>query len=401
LSEATPSALRSDQAKIAISCVTILLAVTAVFMTQSIFLEISQSFEIQITEARHSFSVVSLFYAISFLFLGPAADKYDLPKIAVTGLTLLGLSVLFASYAPRFSLFLVAMGFMGFSAALIPASMFPYVSIIAPDEKRGVYVGSIVACGILGVILGRVSMGLLTQLMGWHSSFRIVAAVIFGFAVLSYLVLREKKPKEPNTKKLLSLYKNAIDLILDPKTLSLLLAGCGLFFGFLGMVTFLTYRLVAAPFNFTSGEVGWISFAGLSALIAPFAGGISKKIGEFKIIFISLLVCILSLQLMGWFDSILSTALGLLLLFLGVYSCQPLLFLVIGESVSRNSLGSASSLYIFFCIGSGSLSSILLGPVWTAYGWTGITLLCSLSLLIALLLMVYIKSCGLGHTEEA
>jgi hypothetical protein len=34
-----------------------------------------------------------------------------------------------------------------------------------------------------------------------------------------------------------------------------------------------------------------------------------------------------------------------------------------------------------------SLSSIILGPVWRSYGWHGITILCSISLLISLLIM--------------
>jgi len=143
-----------------------------------------------------------------------------------------------------------------------------------------------------------------------------------------------------------------------------LLAGFSLIFGFLGMITFLTYRLIASPFNFSSGEVGWISFAGITALIAPFAGNLSQKIGTYKIIFPGLLVCLLSFQLMGWFQSITLTVLGLLLLFLGVYVCQPLVFLLIGQNVPKESIGSASSLYILFCIGGGSLSSILLGPAW-------------------------------------
>ncbi len=174
----------------------------------------------------------------------------------------------------------------------------------------------------------------------------------------------------------------------NPKTLSLLLVGFGLYFGFLGMITFLTYRLVAPPFNFSSGEVGWISFAGITALIAPFSGSISQKIGLLKIIFPSLLICLLSFQLMGWFQSITLIVLGLLLLFFGVYSCQPLVFLLIGQSVPKESIGSASSLYILFCVGGGSLSSILLGPVWRSYGWHGITILCSISLLISLLIML-------------
>jgi hypothetical protein len=57
-----------------------MLAVSTVFMTQSIFLELSEFFKIHITQARFSFSIVSLFYAVAFIFLGPAADKFDLPK---------------------------------------------------------------------------------------------------------------------------------------------------------------------------------------------------------------------------------------------------------------------------------------------------------------------------------
>ncbi|MBT8362698.1 MAG: hypothetical protein KJO32_17245, partial [Deltaproteobacteria bacterium] len=91
--------------------------------------------------------------------------------------------------------------------------------------------------------------------------------------------------------------------------------------------------------------------------------------------------------LMGWFQSIVLTALGLLLLFLGVYAIQPLVFLLIGRNVPKESLGSASSLYILFCVGGGSLSSIFLGPVWQSYGWPGITTLSSVSLLVSLLIM--------------
>ena len=176
-----------------------------------------------------------------------------------------------------------------------------------------------------------------------------------------------------------------------PKTFALLFMGFCLFFGFLGMVTFLTYRLAGVPFNFTAGEIGWVSFAGVSALIAPFSGSISQKLGIFKITFFGLAVCLLSFQLMGWFESVPMTVLGLLLLFLGVYSCQPLFFLLIGESVPRESLGSASSLYILFCVSGGSLSSIFLGPVWTFWGWTGITVVCSASLLISILIMAMLS----------
>ena len=77
------AALKTNKSKLLIACTINLLAVSTVFMTQSIFLEISESFKIDLSEARFSFSIVSLFYAATFLFIGPAADKFNLPKIAV------------------------------------------------------------------------------------------------------------------------------------------------------------------------------------------------------------------------------------------------------------------------------------------------------------------------------
>jgi YNFM family putative membrane transporter len=382
------AALKTDRSKLLIACTINLLAVSTVFMTQSIFLEISESFKIDLSEARFSFSIVSLFYAISFLFLGPAADKFDLPKIAVTGLVLLAITVFCSSYVVSFSLFLIAMALMGICAALIPASMFPHIAKTSPKDKLGIYMGTIVASGTLGVIFGRVSMGLLTETIGWQFSFRIVSFVLLFLSALTFLSLVEKQvEKSGNNQKLTGLYANSIRLMFNPKILSLLLAGFSLFVGFLGMVTFLTYRLIAPPFNFSSGEVGWISFAGITAMIAPFAGHLSQRIGINKILFLSILVCLLSFQLMGWFESITLITLGLLFLFLGVYTFQPLLFLLVGQNVPKESIGSASSLYILFCVGGGSLSSIFLGPVWSSYGWSGITTICTISVLISLLII--------------
>lgn len=382
------SVIRTDVSRVAIACIINLLAVSTVFMTQSIFLELSESFTINITQARFSFSIVSLFYAVSFVFLGPVVDKFDLPKISATGLVVLASTVFYASCAATFSAFIIAMALMGMSAALIPASMFPHIAKTSPKNKIGIYMGTIVASGTLGVIFGRVSMGLMTAIIGWQLSFRIISFILIVLAALTFFSLAENQDeKSSKPQKLYRLYANSIGLLCNPKILSLLLTGFTLFVGFLGMVTFLTYRLIGPPFNFSSGEVGWISFAGITALVAPFAGNLSQKIGTYKIIISALLVCLLSFQLMGWFESVASITSGLLLLFLGVYTIQPILFLIVGENVPKESIGSASSLYILFCIGGGSLSSIFLGPIWRIYGWQGITLLCSISLLIAVAIM--------------
>jgi YNFM family putative membrane transporter len=362
----------------------VMTAVVTVFMTQPIFLELATSFRIELSEARFAFGATSLSYSAAFFFVGPLADRFDRPKMAITGLVASSAAIFSASLTTCFPSFLITMGLTGFSAALIPAALFPHMTLLAPREKLGLYVGAIVASGTLGVVVGRVAIGLLTAQFGWPVAFRMVSALLLALAGLGRLVLVERSgPRPPSPLSIPALYLRSIKLLLSPKTLALLTIGFFLFSGFLGMVTFLTYRLVAAPFLFTAAEVGWISLAGITALVAPLAGTLSRKTGIFEVSLPALVVCLVAVQLMGWFHSVPVVTLGLLLLFAGVYCCQPLIFLLIGQNVPRESLGSASSLYILVCIGGGSLSSMALGPIWTAYGWSGVTLACTLCIAVA------------------
>jgi len=63
--------LKTERLSLFIACTINLLAVSTVFMTPSIFLELAESFHIDITQARFSFSIVSLLYSASFFFSRP------------------------------------------------------------------------------------------------------------------------------------------------------------------------------------------------------------------------------------------------------------------------------------------------------------------------------------------
>jgi YNFM family putative membrane transporter len=362
-----------------------MLAVATVFMTQPIFADIAATFSIDPSQARHAFSAASLAYSGAFFLVGPAADRFDPPKMAQTGLVALALTVLTAAHTSSFGVFILTMGATGFCAALVPASMFPHMAAIAPEGRQSIYIGLIVASATVGIVFGRVLMGVLTTTLGWRVAFHALAILLLALAAAVRLTLGQRPDSQPRRKARLStLYGNALHLAVSPKTLPLLLGGFCLFFGFLGAVTFLTYRLVAPPFNFTAGQVGWISFAGITALIAPFAGTAADRLGLHKTLFGGLGLSLLGFLSMGTSNAVAMTAAGLLLLFLGVYTCQPLIFLLMLRHAPREAMGSASSLYILCCIGGGSLSSMLLGPIWLTWGWNGIMLTCSASLLAVL-----------------
>lgn len=370
-----------------------MLAVSTVFMNQSIFLELSRYFEVNIALARISFSTVSLSYSITFLLAGPLMNRGNLAKISFWGAAMLAITLITTSFAASFNGLLAGMTAIGFCAALIPAAMFPYISRLAPHPHRGFYVGTIVAAATLGVIFGRVLSGILTSVIGWQWSYRTLAVMVLITSTMTLLSL--PSPQEPKEGKTLSLaddYKKSYQLLLRMRTLGLMLVGGTLFFSFMGIVTFLSYRLNNPPFNFSSREIGWISFAGITALVAPFSGKLANRVSIGKIILWGLSAALISCCMVGISSTLPGISLGLLILFLSVYLCQPLVFILVGDSVSPELLGSASSLYIFFCIGGGSLASMVLGPVWGAYGWHGVVSVCLLSLFTSLLLISLLKT---------
>jgi YNFM family putative membrane transporter len=377
-----------------IACLAAMIAVSTVFMTQSVFMEISDSFYVDITRTRFAFSIVSMFYAMSFLFFGPAADRFNLQKMTSLGLFFLAIAVFAASTASSFNYFIISMAVIGVCASAVSASIFPYMVQIAPEEKQGIYLGSFVAASTTGIVIGRFLVGIMTSFWGLTNSFKILSMTICILSMLTTIALNDKKINynSKNGAKPPKSYPQALKAIFSVELLSLLMIGFFMFFGFLGMVTFLTFRLTNAPFCFTSAEIGWISLTGLTALIgSPLSGVLVQKTGVFKIMIISLCLCLISVQLMGWIHLTLPVCIGLLLLFFGVYFCQPLIFLLIAQRVPKLYLGTASSFYVLFCIGGGSMSSVVLGPVWNSFGWQGVTIICSGSIVIAISLCIIAK----------
>lgn len=374
-------------------CATTLLAASCVFMTQAIFLELAHSLAVEESRARLSFSVATLFYGLSFLVFGPAADRANQPRMASWASFCLAGAVFLSSWTHEFSLFIVFMGLAGVAASAIPAAMFPYMIARAPEKRLGVYLGCMMAAGTLGVVTGRFAVGLMTSFWGWEWAFRFIAgfALLCGLAIKGFLAPSAVAELGQEGKRLSQVLK-PFRLMADSKLRNLLFIGFLLFFGFMGMVTFLTYYLGKAPYHFTAKEIGWVSLAGLTALLgAPISGSFSQRIGWFKVAFAGICLCLVSIQLLGWGGSLPLVVAGVLFIFLGAYMCQPAVFFELSQTVPPESTGFASSMYIFFCIGGSSVASTVLGPVWTSRGWAGITLACSASLIGVVGLMIRVR----------
>jgi YNFM family putative membrane transporter len=120
-------------------------------------------------------------------------------------------------------------------------------------------------------------------------------------------------------------------------------------------------------------QIGWLSLAGVGgAVIAPKAGSLAQSYGVSRVVRAGVVMVLASFGIMLVFQNVFAVMSGVLLLYVGVYACQPAVFYDVTTAILPQQMGAASSLYLLSCLSGGSLGSFALGPVWQRWGWTGV-----------------------------
>ena len=353
-------------------CAAIMLALGSIVMVQPIFQNIGADFGIETTAVRVSFSYCSLAYAIAFFLLGPLTDRVNLTRMAMLSALGLAGSVAVCGLAQNFTIFNVGMSLIGVFAAGLVSPMFPYMTRIAPPGKSGAYLGLCLSATVTGLIVGRTVLGILTGQFGWRPAMvgygvpvLLLAVALFRARVL--LPLPGEKPS------LVVQYGRTLQLLTMPRIIRRYLAGFLLFFAYLGTLTILTFYLVKPPFSLTVGQIGWLSLAGVGgAVIAPKAGALAQTYGVSRVVRAGVVMVLASFGIMLVFQNVFAMMFGVLVLYTGVYACQPAVFYDVTTAIQPRQMGAASSLYLLSCLSGGSLGSYALGPVWQRWGWRGV-----------------------------
>lgn len=374
---------------VVIGCATTCFAVASVYLMQPVMAEIGKTFHVSPNDARLAFSAASIAYAMAFFFLGPLTDRLDPRKMSLVGLLAAALGVAAASLVSDFRLLLVILALQGVAAALVPAAMFALIPRVAPKESVGTYFGFVIAATVLGITFGRSGMSFATAQLGLSGALQLCAAVLLLAAAINQ-VLPSNTSWQRSTTTLWTAYLNALRMLCMPKLLRLFGTGFLLFFGYLGLLTFLTLRLHQPPFSYDSTAIGSISLLGLSALPgAPLSGRLISKVGSLAVGLGALVIVLAAISCLAFARNEAMLSAGVLLLFFGVFSCQPAVFVRIVQRVGQDQRGAASSLYLLTCLGAGSTASASLGPVWNSGGWAAVSSVSALAVVLGAALLGY------------
>jgi YNFM family putative membrane transporter len=323
------------------------------YASQAILPELAADFAVTPSQAGLTVSVVVLAVALGGWFWGPLSERIGRKRSLMLASGLLVLPSLGAAAAPSFASLLV---FRALQGACMPGLLtvgVPYVAEVFAPGMGGRAMGYYLIALVGGGTLGRVGVGLMTAVTGWRLAFAAVALLPLAGVIL----MRRRLPEAPVPERSGGGHRSAVATqIANPAVLVPATAAAALFFTFVGVFSYASFRLREAPFGFSPVATSLVFSLWVLGTIGPAAGRLADRVGWRR------------LTLPGWSPTVLlGLAVTTLGMFTGVTAAQ--LGLAAAGPLDR---GIASAIYFSFYYGAGALAGFVPGLGWEAWGWPGV-----------------------------
>ncbi|MCX7355328.1 MAG: MFS transporter [Alphaproteobacteria bacterium] len=352
------------------------------YYAQPLIGPISASLGFDLAAAGLIVTLFQLGYVAGLILLVPLGDLVENRALVVRTLIASMLALALAAVSPSPGLFLLAAVLIGFTSCSVQM-LIPIAAHLAPEERRGRVVGTVMSGLLMGILLSRPIATLVGGAFGWRAMFALSSAAMVAVA---WAMARRVPRRVPEGgfhygQLLLSLWT----VLRDTPVLQRRAAYQALMFGAFSLFwTAVPLALAAPPFSYGTIEIAAFMLSGVGgAFAAPFAGRLADHgwtkpatAGAFAVVAVSFV-----LAWIGGYGVIAVLVAAGILLDAGVHTNvvlgQRAIYMLHAGVRSRL---NALYLAIFFC--GGAVGSALAGFSYVYGGWP---LVCAIGLIFPLL----------------
>ncbi|MEV5147548.1 MFS transporter [Streptomyces sp. NPDC052727] len=347
------------------------LAIGNLYWAQPLIETIASSLHVSSSSAATLVTVTQVGYAIGIFLFVPLGDVLNRRRLIPLVLALSAAMLLGAALAPTFPVLLAALGGVGLTT--VGAQLLvPLASELAEPDRRGRVVGAVASGILIGILLSRTISGFVADLLGWRAIYVMAAAAALTLAAVLRGVIPPLEPRDhvPYPRLLGSVFTTVASYRAAPPTLVLSAATFAVFSMFW---TSTTYLLTAAPFSYSTSQIGLLGLAGLAgALAARRAGALHDR--GWSVPATGAAIALLGLSLVAaWAasGSIIGLIVAVVVLDVATQHVlvlsQTRIFALPGSAHSRLNTGLVVSNFV-----GGAIGSAAAGPLWALGDWTAI-----------------------------
>jgi predicted MFS family arabinose efflux permease len=347
------------------------ISVANIYYCQPLLTEIGRSFGV----SGHAIGYLPMWTqagtALGMFAFVPLGDMFPRRRLIVIMSATSALTVAMMASAPNL-LLVNAAGFATGLAGITAHLILPFAAKLAPVERRGHVVGTVLSGLLLGILLARVVSGFVGDLLGWRAMYWIAAAGMSTLALTLRYALPHDRP-EPDLR-YSELARSIVRLAMtQPVLREAAIIGGMLFGAFSAFWATLVFFLATPPYHYGPRVAGIFGIVGaVGVLFAPWAGKLTDRKGPAFTVALAILTAIASYVI---FDlagrNLWGLIAGVILLDLGVQAGhvanQTRIYALIPEARSR-----LNTVYMVTYFIGGALGSALGAWGWSHWGWNGV-----------------------------
>lgn len=353
------------------------------YCTQPLLPLLSHIFRASKTGVSMTVSAATLGVAVSAPIFGALTER--LPRKRVIVASLIGVSVptLLAATATSLGQLIFWRFLEGIMLPGIFAVVVTYIGEEWPPNRVALIMSFYVSGTALGGFLGRVTSGILAQAFNWRASFIVlgVVSLLGAAAVAAWLPSgRKLSPAHP-------VYRNAVvppvsshtsqvsfpyqvqELLRSRRLVATFAVGFNVLFSLVGVFTWITFHLSAAPFLLSTSALSSLFLVYLIGLVVtPAAGYVITRVG-LRAGIGGAIVCSMVGVLLTLAPSLAVVIAGLTLLSTGVFIAQTASQSHLRVAAPPEARVTAAGLYLTCYYLGGTAAGVVPGIFWTLGRW--------------------------------
>jgi YNFM family putative membrane transporter len=344
-----------------------------IYITQPILPLLSREFGVPAPTAALTISVVVLMIALVSNAWGPLGDSFGRKPVMVWSCALLALPTLLCAGAPTLSALIFLRALQGILLPGVTAVAVAYLGDQFAGPKLGPAVGGWVGASVTGGLMGRVVSGWIASHLSWRAPFLVFGALTLAGALAMARLLPPSPRGGPVSIGLA--FREMVSHLRDRRLVGGFLIGGSVFFGFIGIFTYLPYYLAAPPFGLSTASISAIYLVyGAGVLTSVVVGRMSGRFGRRALMAVGFLIAAGAATL-SLVRSLPVVIVSLVVLCVGMFFVQGTAPAFV-NTTAREAKGGAGALYTTFYYLGATFGSVLPGYAWQAFGWPGVVAAC-------------------------
>jgi YNFM family putative membrane transporter len=347
-------------------------AFLGLYCTQPLLPLLAHLFHASKTGVSMTVSAATLGVALSAPIFGALTER--LPRKRVIVASLIGISVptLLTATSTSLAQFIFWRFLQGVTIPGVVAVLVTYIGEEWPPHRVALIMSYYVSGTALGGFIGRVSSGILADRFNWRVSFLFIGAASLAgaAAVAAWLPHGRPRPAAPPAKQAeLTFLYQVQSLFRSRRLLATFAVGFNVLFSLVGVFTWITFHLSAAPFLLSTTALSSLFFVYLVGLIVtPAAGYIITRVG-LRAGIAAAISCSIAGVLLTLAPSLWIVILGLTMLSSGVFISQTASQSHLRVAAPPGARVTAAGLYITCYYLGGTAAGVVPGAFWAFGKW--------------------------------